>query len=362
MHVTTRLTIPCNVFVAFTIVCAAALLVSGCGKKSAPRPILPAAPPEIKNLEARVRATGVELSWSLSHLDMESDDDHAYGLAVLRAQVPWDKRNCLECPVMAQEVLQRLELPRTDAAAAQDHKMTLIDAQVMSEHAYRYQIAFQDDKGRVLSLSNPIIAKVLPPPQPPLDFKANEQDQGIQLHWKIPRKNVEQQTIAQELQFDVQRRSQEGAWESISPAPVKGSTFFDSAVASNQLYDYRAFSVLSFEGTAILSEPSPVRRAKAPGALPAPPPGAVWVIPAKGALEVNWTPSDGQVKGYHVYRREGKDIVRLTADPVENPPYVDHAVQPNRVYFYAVSAVGIEPPNQEGLLSKWQEIRNVQFQ
>ncbi len=343
------------------VVLALALLVSGCGKKTAPRPILAVPPPQVKDLKAEVRNAGVELSWSIPNFNRESSETYSYGFAVMKTEVPWDKRNCLECPVANQEILQRIDLSYPEPATAPEQNLTVIDTQVSANHAYRYQVAFRDNKDRVLSLSNPTIAKVVPLPQSPLDFTAAKQAEGIQLHWKAPKKNVQQQSISGELQFEVQRRSMEGTWESISPAPVKDDTFFDSAVASNQLYDYRVFSLLSFEGTPILSEPSPVRQIKAPGALPPPPPSTVWVIPAKGDLEVNWTPSDGRVKGYQVYRREGKEITRLTANPVQNPPYIDRAVKPNLVYFYAVSAVGSEPPYPEGLLSKWQEIRNIQF-
>ena len=348
------------------VVCTAlglALLASGCGKKTAPRPILEVPPPQVKDLNAEVRNAGVELTWSIPDFNRESTETYSYGFAVMKSEVPWDKRNCLECPVPEadQQILQRIDLTYPEPADAPQQNLTVVDTQVSANHAYRYQVAFRDNKDRVLSLSNPVIAKVVTPPPPPLDFTAGKQAEGIQLHWKVPKKNVQQQSINGEVQFEVQRRSMEGTWESISPAPVKGDSFFDSAVASNRLYDYRVFSVLSFEGTPIISEPSPVRQVKAPGALPPPPPGTVWVIPAGGNLEVNWTPSDGKVKGYHVYRREGKEITRLTANPVEKPPYVDKSVKPNVIYFYAVSAVGVEPPYPEGLLSKWQEIRNIQF-
>ena len=98
---------------------------------------------------------------------------------------------------------------------------------------------------------------------------------------------------------------------------------------------------------------------KAPDAVPPPPPGNVWVIPVKGALEVHWIPSEGKVEGYHVYRREGKEIIRLTATPVQKPPYVDSTVRKNVVYAYAVSAVGNQAGKREGLLSKWAEMRSL---
>ena len=72
-----------------------------------------------------------------------------------------------------------------------------------------------------------------------------------------------------------------------------------------------------FEDTLIWGEPSVFRQAKAPDALPPPPPGNVWVIPVKGALEMHWLKSEGKVEGYHVYRREGKEIIRLDGNTAE---------------------------------------------
>jgi hypothetical protein len=102
-------------------------------------------------------------------------------------------------------------------------------------------------------------------------------------------------------------------------------------------------------------------RTKAPAAVPPPPPRTVWMIPSKGAIEVHWMESEGAAAGYHVYRREGKEITRLTAAPVARGPFLDRAVKKNALYAYAVSAVNPQAEEQEGLLSKWVEIRSLQF-
>jgi hypothetical protein len=162
-----------------------------------------------------------------------------------------------------------------------------------------------------------------------------------------------------EAQYLVERHGPDGVWENLSAQPVTGSTFLDSALVASQTYDYQVTPVYVFEDTLILGEPSIFRQAKAPEAVPPPPPGNVWVIPVKGALEVHWLKSEGNVEGYHIYRREGKEISRLTATPVQNAPYLDRSVKKNVVYAYAVSSVGNQTGKREGLLSKWAEIRSL---
>lgn len=338
------------------------LLASGCGKKTFPRPIVPEPPPQVKDLRAEVRGGEVQLSWSAPKEAKKSREYSSYRFAVMKYELPWDKRNCLECPAPGQKTILTIDPAYPEPAHFKGDRLVVTDNYVSPGHAYRYQLAVMNQKGREVSFSNPTIASIIVSPRPPEDFVAVKEDQGILLKWRIPKKNILGKPLPEEPQFNVERRLRDSAWESISPAPVKGDTFFDPAVASNEIYEYRVFSYLSFEGTPNWSEPSAVRQIKAPGALPPPPPSTVWAIPAKGSLEVNWTPSEGKVSGYHVYRRQGKEIVRLTLKPVQNPPYIDRNVKPNEVYFYAVSAVGANPPYPEGLLSKWAEIRNVDFQ
>lgn len=335
--------------------------VSGCGVKTYPKPIVQQPPAQINDLQSEVRDGAAELSWQVAPAPPNSEQSAAYRFAVLKSEVPWDKRNCLECPAREQTTILTIDPVHPEPAFLRDHRLVVKDATIAAGRAYRYQVAVQDKKERVLTLSNPTILRVGTAPLPPNDLTAVTQNHGILLSWKEPKKNAAGRPVTQEMLYGVERRIVNGSWEQISPAPVKGASFFDQAVASDQIYEYRVLGLLLFEGTNTWSEPSVVRRIRAPGALPPPPPGTVWAIPAKGALEVHWTPSEGKVSGYHVYRREGKEITRLTSQAVQGPPYVDSSARPNVVYFYAVSAIGVEPPHSEGLLSKWAEIRNLQF-
>lgn len=336
--------------------------VSGCGVKTYPKPIVQQPPAQINDLQSEVRGGAVELSWVVAPSQHKSEQSASWRFAVLKSEVPWDKRSCLECPAPEQTTILTIDPVHPEPAFLRDNRLVVKDASVATGRAYRYQIAIQDQKERVLTLSNPTIAKVTTPPLPPINVTVAKQNHGILLSWKEPKKDAAGQPVKQEMLYGVERRILNGSWEQISPAPVKGASFFDQAVASDQIYEYRVFGLLLFEGTNTWSGPSAVHQIKAPGALPPPPPSTVWAIPAKGVLEIHWTQSEGKVSGYHVYRREGKEITRLTSQAVQGPPYVDSTARPNVVYFYAVSAIGVEPPHPEGLLSKWAEIRNLQFQ
>lgn len=339
------------------------LVLSGCGLKTYPKPITQEQVPGIQDLRTLVRLKAVEVIWSVPAEFNDLLKETPYRLVVVKAELNWGNRNCPDCPTPSQQEVQKIDPAQPTPAVREGNTFVWMDTLVSPQHAYRYQIVVRDLNRHQLSVSNPSIVKVIAPPPPLKNLGAGANQRGIALQWKPGTAKAPQGALSPgEVQFLVERYGPESPWERLSTMPVKGNTFLDSAVASGQIYDYRVTPAYLFEESLILGEPSVFRQAKAPNAIPPPPPGNVWVIPIKGALEVHWLKSEGKVDGYHVYRREGKDIIRLTATPVQNPPYVDQTVKKNMVYSYAVSAVGNQKGQNshgEGLLSKWAEIRSL---
>lgn len=337
------------------LICVLGLLPLGCGRKLFPQPEGEKPAPQVRDLQAHVTARGVELSWSIP----PGGGEGRIRYAVTKSELDWANRNCLECPGATQQEVYSIDAASAPRAVSSDQKLHWFDPNVAAYRAYRYRIAVLDDRNVALAASNPAIARVYPGPVPPENVAAATQTQGILLQWKPVAKDSQGRGLQGDLTFLVERRVSEKDWENVSKVPVKGNSYLDQAVASELNYSYRVVPVLQIENTTVSGEPSAVVLAKAPEAVPPPPPNTVWVIPAKGALEVRWTESEGNVAGYYVYRREGKEIIRLTANPVQHPPFVDRAVKRNATYFYAVSAVSLRQDHKEGLLSKWTEIRNL---
>lgn len=332
------------------------LSLAGCGRKTFPRPITVQPPPRVQDLKAEVVPQGVELNWPIPGKWSGKPQQFPYRFAVLRSALAWDKRDCLECPASFRESIHVVDPAYLESAAISKGHVLWVDPDVRAHHAYRYQIGLLDRKGQEISTSSPVVAAILPAPPPPVDLVAAEKAQGIALKWQRPA-----MPAGQELRFEIERRAVHGSWNKISPAPVKGSSFFDATVVARQHYDYRVTSILRAGNTTVLGQAATVENVAAPAAPPPPPPQTVYVIPTKGVLEVRWTLSEGEVAGYYVYRRHGGRITRLTAKPVVEPPYLDTTVKPNEIYSYAVSAVSAKPGHRQGRLSKWTAIRNVQF-
>jgi len=339
----------------FILVCVSSVIISGCGQKMFPKPKGVAPPPQAGSVKARVQPGSVELSW----VPAAPEAAKRIRYEVMKAELKWENRNCLECPVPDQQRVQSID--GASAKPGPDGRFRWTDTNVCYRRAYHYQIAVVDESGNPLSLSNPATAKVYPGPTAPVNVTAATQPQGVLIQWQPVLNDLEGRNLdAAGVSFFVERLSGEKGWEKASPTAVKGDVYYDQAVAAGQSYTYRVVPVLFTDGVYIYGDPSSTVLAKGPEAIPPPPPGRVWITPAHGAaLEIHWTESDAQTSGYHVYRKEGAEYIRLTSSPVQHPPFLDKGVKKGATYFYAVSAVSARGDHKEGLLSKWVEVRNL---
>jgi hypothetical protein len=335
-------------------ICVLSIIIPGCGTKKFPKPLGVAPPPQVKDLSVQVMPGSVELSWSPA----AAGTDKRIGYSVMKSELNWEKRSCLECPPTEQQRVYNIDASAIEPGGA--GKLRWLDTDISYRRAFRYQVTVTDEKGEQLSLSNPAIAKVYPGPAAPVNITAATQAQGILIQWKPTMKDIEGNNLdASSESFRVERLSGEKGWTKAAPSFVKGNAYLDQSVASGQSYSYRVVAALYTDGVYILGETSAAVQVKGPESVQPPPPGKVWITPAHGALEIHWTETDGTTGGYHVYRREGKEIIRLTASTVEHPPFVDQGAKKGATYSYAVSAVSAQPDHKEGLLSKWTEARNL---
>lgn len=338
---------------------AALAFLAGCGKKTYPKPLSQLTRPEIGDLEARVTGPGVELSWSIPEGIRAGEKRSLHHFRIYKSEMKWENRSCPECPPLVQRDPVRIELVAPQPARLEGTTLIWLDTEVEKNHAYRYQVTLIGKREREISQSSPVMVRVVSGPGPIKDFQVSTLPQGIMLQWKPPARDAQGQPIQGDLQFVIERRASDGPWEKLSTVPIRANNYLDKSIVSHLTYDYRVTPAVVYEGTSVSGEPATSGRAQAPGSVPPPPPKSVWAIPGKGGIEVQWTESEGKTAGYHVYRKEGKEITRLTATPVERAPYFDRAIKRNILYSYAVSAVNAQPDQKEGLLSKWVEIRSL---
>ncbi len=336
-----------------------ALSLCACGRKTAPKPIVPKAPPRVESVNADVEGGTVRLQWKIPpELGDTPLSDFTF---VVRAET-LDKADaeCADCPPRNVEVLARIDPAAQGPWSVQDGTVEWIDASFPEKKARRYWIDLYDRNGDLVSTSPAVRVAAHEKPPRLRSLTVAAEPRGLLLHWNDG--SGKSGPRPSSGGFVIQRRLKGGEWRPAAADPVQGNSYLDTDVAPQKEYQYRVRPFVKVLDARIWGDWKESASITAPARITPPPPESVWAIPSGGILEIYWTESDVPVQGYHVYRRDGKTITRLTVDPIRKPPFVDKKVQPNHVYFYAVSAVGSDESHQEGLLSKWFEVRNVQFQ
>ncbi|MBZ4660429.1 MAG: hypothetical protein JG766_2352 [Desulfacinum sp.] len=343
-----------------TLLCLVALTaLASCGRKTPPKPVTPEAPPRVTSIQADVEGQTVELRWEIPDR-LRKTTPGEYTFVVQREETDAAAAECAECPPANVRSLVRIDPAGAGSWHVEDSRITWKDTLSEGATALRYWIGILGPDESIISLSSPVRILMREPPAALKNVRGAAEPRGILVRWEAP--SGKQAPGETSTRFSVERREAGGSWEPASPEPVQGNSFLDTGVLPEGMYEYRVRPFVRVLDARIHGPWTPSEPVKAPPKITPPPPESVWAIPTEKALEIYWTESLVPVEGYHVYRKDGETITRLTVDPIAAPPYADTKAQPNKVYLYAVSAVSADAPHREGLLSKWFEVRNVRFQ
>ncbi|MEJ5347864.1 MAG: hypothetical protein WHS46_04140 [Desulfosoma sp.] len=330
-----------------------------CGKKTSPWPTGLEKPPQVVNIRAQVVDGHVELSWPIPQIFQQKRQPGDLLFVVQREHSDLQRAQCSECPPEAVETLVRIDPSSHGPWQVQQDVVRWTDTSAKPEEVYRYWIGIMDKKERLVSLSASVRVHVTAEPRPLKKVETLADSRGLLVRWDAP--TAAAKMPDPQLFFLIERRLKGLDWEPLNPELFQGNSYLDTSVEPQRLYQYRVRSARRVLDADVFGPWTESTFTKAPEKVPPPPPKTVWAVPAGEKMEVHWTECPLPVAGYHVYRREGKTIIRLTAEPLKNPPFTDTKVEPNKVYHYAVSSVSPDAPYKEGLLSKWAEVRHVRF-
>lgn len=337
----------------------ALIFAGGCGKKTPPRPVGLEKPPQVVDIRAELVDGQVRLTWPIPPIFHEKKRPGDLIFVVQRERTDLERVQCGDCPPEAVETLVAID-PASQGPWQVDHGMVhWTDTSAQAEEVYRYWIAIVDKKERVLSLSAPRRVHLSAPPRPMKKVETCADQRGVLVRWDAPM--TADKMPDPKTSFLIERRQKGLEWETLNPEFFQGNSYLDTSVQPLEHYQYRVRPVLRVLDAEVRGPWTESALIRAPERMPPPPPTTVWAVPSREKIEVHWTESALPVAGYHVYRRDGKTIVRLTGEPLNKPPFIDAKVEPNKVYAYAVSSVSPDAPYKEGLLSKWVEVRHVRF-
>jgi hypothetical protein len=120
----------------FILLCCLGLLLGGCGKKGPPKPPLKKELPKVKDLQAVVLDTGVELTWT-----MDSSDEVAAGFNVFRSKPLPETSDCPGC-------IRNFELISTIRVRWNESQFQLVDQDVKGKGSLYYKVTPFDRRDR----------------------------------------------------------------------------------------------------------------------------------------------------------------------------------------------------------------------
>jgi len=330
------------------------ILAGACGKKMtplAPDKVLPAA---VREFRLSQEGEAVVLSWLLPRENLLGQPlTQVGGCRVYRAEAKGVEAN-LACPsdfVMLADI--DLAYPRE--GEVQGEALVYQDRALVPERRYWYRVAAYDQDGYLGAWSRVLTRAWGVLPRAPRDLKAEAGDKVVRLSW-LPVTQLQDGSPIKDLAgYRIYRRAAADGWLRLNPEPLPLNSFEDLAVFNEVSYTYKVRAVRRLGGELLESADS-LTLAAEPQKLTAPPPvlNLVAVATAKG-VELRWDPSPAtDLAGYRLYRRAAgqEQFVRLTAELLKKPSFVDAQVRKGQTYQYYVTAVDTSRRANESLPSE----------
>ena len=190
--------------------------------------------------------------------------------------------------------------------------------------------------GRDAGSSNTVAITVVPPPEQPLDLRAESDPQGVHLAWHAAGKAfVIFRRGPEEKGFVLAGKSDKPEWT-------------DTTAEFGKTYRYVVQSVATAGKGQVESELSSEKEITPADAFPPAVPVGLTAVPSTASIELVWERNtDAALAGYRIYRALGGGPFERLADTQELPTFSDHKIASGKTYRYAVSAV-----KRNGLESK----------
>lgn len=326
---------------------AALLVLSGCGKPGRPLPPLPRGP--FPPTEVDVRQLGEAASVSFV---VPRPRGPAPGQEQVRAELLRVTHAPGLPPSTAPDAFwRRGELVEVRVADpfSPGERVRLVDDSVaelpggVAGWTIRYAVRVRDRRGRSSPLVVLATLELLAAAGAPRSLAAEPTAEGVRLDWEAPLDRPDATSR-------VYRRSPGKPWpeEPLTAEPLTGATYLDTSVTTGESYEYEVRVVLAPGRPWREGPPSEVVGVVAEDRFaPAAPEGLVAVQEGQ-AVRLFWNPSpERDVAGYRIERRAADEPwATLGPTPVEQPSWVDHAVEIGRRYAYRVVAIDrATPPN-----------------
>lgn len=339
------------------LILALAVLLLGCGVKSAPLPATQVAPPPPVDLAARAVENGVEVSFTVPTAD--SSDKQVVEARLHYAYLPKEgDPDCPPCPPRLRHYYE-LNLAK-QMGRLEGGRFIYLDTKVPMDNQAVYQVNLVDARGRAGVVSGLARALRVGLPAVPQGLVAELGDRQVDLSWKPVDTLENGQPTSDKIGYIMYRKEGGLPPRALNERPMSQTGLLDRSVAPGQTYAYQVAAARIIGSYLVVGRPSPWIEASARSLQPpSPPTGLVGASLADG-IYLRFTPSPQQdIAGYNIMRATAKEGPWTQINPVLNRDntFVDKDVKVGATYYYRVVAV-----NDGGLTSQPSEVIEVRQQ
>jgi hypothetical protein len=205
-----------------------------------------------------------------------------------------------------------------------------------------FGLKVRDEKRRVSEFSAPVSLKLRPSPSPPQDVRVAVLAQYIEVRWEIAAAAPGGAASPKAVGYNVYRSAGKEAPVRLNASPVMATEYRDQNFSFGTTYRYFVRAVAADAVPPIESLDSNVVEFLAKDSFPPAPPTGLTIISGTAFIALSWEANnEPDLAGYRIWRREAgqTDFVLLGSLPATESSYSDSAVEKNKRYDYAITAL-----------------------
>jgi len=330
---------------ALAMVFAAGL--AGCGKKTRPVPPDTVMPAPITDLRYHLDEKGVTLSWTYPRSTVEGDrlPYRIEKFELLRAVIPV-KDYCADCPIPFGPSIE------ITAESSDKGRVSYEETLLRPNHRYVYRV--RSKAGWFVSSDDSNTVSVVwdTPLMAPANFRIEEADKTLTLHWQPPAGLLDGTPVSDPIRYQVSRSTDGGETFTEMPGdPIEGLVYADKGLRNGKPYFYKIRAIRLHEGTMAHGMTSPVVSATPRDLTPPAPPQKVRAVVTGTGIKIIWeTVAEPDLAGFRIYRRSAQSQTQERIGEVGGAglSFLDAKPPKGRgVWYYSVTAFDqAKPPNE----------------
>jgi hypothetical protein len=205
-----------------------------------------------------------------------------------------------------------------------------------------FALRIKDAKGKVSEYSD--LLTVIPQaiPDPPARLRAEVFEDRIVIRWEAPDKNWDQSSPPRLEGYNVYRLEMEAEPRLINSSLLVETSFEDHEFVFGMVYRYIIRSSAAISAPFLESNDSDILEVAAKDVFAPSVPQGLTAVKSAGLITLIWNANkESDLAGYRVWRMEdeAEGFVLLTEQAVLENTYTDSAVEKNKRYEYAITAV-----------------------